>query len=391
MPSSSHNSDHNHLHDHQREDQHSAQHGSQPGSQPNHSGSETTAPNNSGQQRTLLISFVIIAGFMLVEAAGGWFTHSLALLSDAGHMLSDAAALGATLLAFKIGEKAATEKKTFGYKRFEILVAGANGATLVIISLMIIYEAIGRFNSPPDIATKGMLIIATIGMLVNILVAWLLHRGGAAHSHAGHDHSAHDHSSHDHDHALEKEKEGGKKGDKTPKNLNMHSAYLHVLGDLLGSVAAIIAALAMMWLGWWWADPVASVIVAILILFSGYRVVKQSVHILMEGTPSEVSLDNVVATLEAHAAVIKVHDLHVWTITSGLHALSCHVVVDGDMSINTASTLIHELEQRLQGLGISHATMQVECRSCPSMHGDALVCDLSEHGADSAGHLGHSH
>lgn len=387
--------------------QHSHQHGDH--SHPDkhrQSASQSSKPETAKQQRILLISFTIITGFMLVEALGGWLTNSLALLSDAGHMLSDAAALGATLLAFKIGEKAATEKKTFGYKRFEILVAGANGATLVIISLMIIYEAIGRINSPPDIATRGMLIIATVGMLVNILVAWLLHRGGAAHSHTGHDHLGHNHNhnhshshssdhshnhvhhDHDeHDHATKKQI----KDSKTSKNLNMHSAYLHVLGDLLGSVAAIIAALTMMWFGWWWADPVASVIVAILILFSGYRVVKQSVHILMEGTPKEVSLDKVVTTLEAHTAVIKVHDLHIWTITSGLHALSCHVVVDGDMSIHAASSLIHELELRLQGLGISHATMQVESRSCPSMHGDGLVCDLSEHGQDNVGHLGHSH
>ena len=171
----------------------------------------------------------------------------------------------------------------------------------------------------------------------------------------------------------------------------MHSAYLHVLGDLLGSVAAIIAALAMMWFGWAWADPVASVIVATLILFSGYRVVKQSVHILMEGTPSDISLNHVVATMESHKAVIKVHDLHIWTITSGLHALSCHVVVDGDMRISEASRLIHELEHSLQDLGVSHATIQIESSGCPNNHGDTLVCDISERGQDNSGHLGHNH
>ena len=133
--------------------------------------------STEGYQRTLLISFLIITGYMIIEAVGGWLTGSLALLSDAGHMLSDSIALGATLMAFKIGEKAATHQKTFGYKRFEILVAGVNGATLVIIALMIFYEAIKRLDAPTEVATQGMLIIATIGMLVNIVVAWLMHRG----------------------------------------------------------------------------------------------------------------------------------------------------------------------------------------------------------------------
>ena len=135
---------------------------------------------------------------MFIEAIGGWLTGSLALLSDAGHMLSDAVALGATLMAFKIGEKAATHQKTFGYKRFEILVAGVNGATLVIIALMIFYEAIKRFNSTPEIATQGMLVIATIGMLINILVAWLMHRG----SNHSDNHSSNSGDNHDHSHSY---------------------------------------------------------------------------------------------------------------------------------------------------------------------------------------------
>ena len=318
----------------------------------------------SKQKRTLLYSFILITVFMLVEVIGGLITNSLALLSDAGHMLSDAVALGATLLAFKIGEKEANKEKTYGYKRFEILVAGANGATLIIISLMIVWEAIGRFTSPPEVASKGMLIIATIGLTINLIVAYMLHRGGASHSH---------------DHADSES--GG-------QNLNMHSAYLHVLGDLLGSVAAIIAALAMMWMGWWWADPVASIIVAILILISGYRVVKASTHILMEGTPEEISLDEVNRTIESHQHIITVHDLHVWSITSGLHALSCHVVVDGDMRILQASELIHDLEHSLEQLGISHTTIQVESVEHPHNRLDAIVCSLEE--ADGSGH-GHSH
>ncbi|KAA0928778.1 cation transporter [Psychrobacter sp. ANT_H56B] len=337
--------------------------------------------DTKGYQRTLLISFLIITGYMFVEAIGGWLTGSLALLSDAGHMLSDAIALGATLMAFKIGEKTATHQKTFGYKRFEILVASVNGATLVIIALMIFYEAIKRFNSPPEIATQGMLIVATIGMLINILVAWLMHRGSRSGDTHGHDHGANEGT------ATVKTSD-----DKEPVNLNMQSAYLHVLSDLMGSVAAIIAALLMMSFGWVWADAVASVIVAILILFSGYRVVRDSVHILMEGTPEGISLVNVEEKLLAHPQVQKVHDLHVWSITSGLNALSCHVVVDGEMSIHESSILIGSLEQSLLELGIHHATIQVESAAHPqtSTHSDALVCNISERPAEN-NHIGHNH
>ncbi len=338
---------------------------------------QNTAPRDTkGYQRTLLISFVIITGYMFIEAIGGLLTGSLALLSDAGHMLSDAIALGATLMAFKIGEKAATHQKTFGYKRFEIIVATVNGATLVIIALMIFYEAIKRFNSPPEIATQGMLIIATIGMLINILVAWLMHRGSRS-GDSGHSHGEKQNSS----------------DAKEPVNLNMQSAYLHVLSDLMGSVAAIVAALLMMGFGWVWADAAASVIVAVLILVSGYRVVRDSVHVLMEGTPEDISLDAVKERLLDHKQVEKIHDLHIWSITSGLNALSCHVVVDGEMSITQASVLISELEQRLQDLGISHATIQVESLSHPQTmaHSDMLVCDISERAVSDSGHIGHNH
>lgn len=338
---------------------------------------QNTAPRDTkGYQRTLLISFVIITGYMFIEAIGGLLTGSLALLSDAGHMLSDAIALGATLMAFKIGEKAATHQKTFGYKRFEIIVATVNGATLVIIALMIFYEAIKRLNSPPEIATQGMLIIATIGMLINILVAWLMHRGSRS-GDSGHSHGEKQNSS----------------DAKEPVNLNMQSAYLHVLSDLMGSVAAIVAALLMMGFGWVWADAAASVIVAVLILVSGYRVVRDSVHVLMEGTPKDISLDAVKERLLDHKQVEKIHDLHIWSITSGLNALSCHVVVDGEMSITEASVLISELEQRLQDLGISHATIQVESLSHPQTmaHSDTLVCDISERAVSDSGHIGHNH
>lgn len=381
----------NHLMHGEQKHDHDLEHNRHDHDDYDHTLTVNLSQDTKGYQRTLLLSFVIITGYMFVEAIGGWLTGSLALLSDAGHMLSDAVALGATLMAFKIGEKAATQQKTFGYKRFEILVAGVNGATLVIIALMIFYEAIKRFNSPPEIATQGMLIIATIGMLVNIVVAWLIHRG----SHDSHDDAhAHSHNSTANNKHTNHKNSNTKNPNKKPANLNMQSAYLHVLSDLMGSVAAIIAALLMMTLGWIWADAAASVIVAILILISGYRVVRDSVHILMEGTPKGLSLETIAQRLIEHEQVQKVHDLHVWSITSGLHALSCHVVVDGEMSIHEASALIAELEQRLQDLGISHATMQLESATHPQTqcHNDALVCDITARPVKTnGGHHGHAH
>ena len=352
-----------------------------------------TPRDTKGYQRTLLFSFIIITGYMFIEAIGGWLTGSLALLSDAGHMLSDAIALGATLIAFKIGEKAATHQKTFGYKRFEILVATFNGATLVIIALVIFYEAIKRFNSPPEIATQGMLIIATIGMLINILVAWLMHRGNHGEASHGHSHESNDANITDATDTKITDTKAKPADHKKPVNLNMQSAYLHVLSDLLGSVAAIIAALLMMGFGWVWADAAASIIVALLILISGYRVVRDSVHILMEGTPANISLVDVEQKLLTHPQVQKVHDLHVWSITSGLNALSCHVVVDGEMSIHESSILIASLETSLSTLGIHHATIQVESSSHPqnSSHSEALVCDISGRSPTGNSHIGHNH
>ena len=174
----------------------------------------------NANKKVLLFSFIIITGYMIVEAIGGFMTNSLALISDAGHMLSDAIALGVALLAFTFGAKAVNMGKTFGYRRFEILAAALNGITLIAISLYIFYEAIERFLHPPEVATLGMLIISVIGLLVNILVAWIMMRGS------------------DTDH-----------------NLNMRGAYLHVISDMLGSIGAIAAALLMMFFGWGWADP----------------------------------------------------------------------------------------------------------------------------------------
>lgn len=187
--------------------------------------------SHSSNKKVLLLSFIIITSYMIVEAVGGFITNSLALISDAGHMLSDSVALGIALAALILGEKAANQRKTYGYKRFEVLAAALNGITLILIALYIFYESIERFANPPEVATTGMLIISCIGLLVNILVAWIMMHGGD-----------------------------------TEENLNMRGAFLHVLSDMLGSVGAIVAALLMIFFGFGWADPLASVIVALLVL-----------------------------------------------------------------------------------------------------------------------------
>lgn len=292
-------------------------------------------------KKALMISFIIITIYMIIEAIGGIVTNSLALLSDAGHMLSDSMSLGVGLLAFTIGEKAANSSKTYGYKRFEILAAIFNGVTLILISIYIFYESYHRFTEPTAIASTGMLIIASIGLFVNILVAWLLMR----------------------------------KGD-TKGNLNLRAAFLHVLGDLLGSVGAVIAALLIMFLNWGWADPLASVIVAILVLISGWRVTNDAIHILMEGTPKNVDLNDIIQTIEKVSGVVSIHDLHVWSITSGQNALSCHAVVNGALSVQESQKVLRTIEQELKQKNISHVTIQLENNEHP--HDDSLICKSNQ-------------
>ncbi|TKI52950.1 cation transporter [Lysinibacillus mangiferihumi] len=294
---------------------------------------------HGANKKVLLLSFIIITSYMVIEAIGGFLTNSLALLSDAGHMLSDSISLAIALLAFIFGEKAASFSKTYGYKRFEILAAVLNGVTLILIALFIFYEAIERFANPPEVATTGMLIISVIGLLINIVVAWIMMRGGD-----------------------------------TEDNLNMRGAFLHVLSDMLGSVGAIIAALVIMFFGWGWADPLASVIVAILVLRSGYFVTKSAIHVLMEGTPSNVDVQEIIQIMEQTEGVQSIHDLHIWTITSGTNALSCHAVVDDQLNIGESEHILREIEHNLEHKGIKHITIQLE--TAANRHGESILCNL---------------
>ncbi|MBR7553087.1 cation diffusion facilitator family transporter [Allobacillus sp. GCM10007491] len=296
--------------------------------------------SHSANKKSLIISFILITAFMVVEVIGGLLTNSLALLADAGHMLSDAISLGVAFLAFTLGERSANYSKTYGYKRFEILAAVFNGVTLILIAGFIFYEAYQRFTDPPEVASTGMLVIATIGLIVNLIVAWILMKGD------------------------------------TEENLNLRAAFLHVLGDLLGSVGAIVAALLILFFGWGWADPLASVLVALLILISGYRVTKDSFHVLMEGTPKNVDLEEIIQTIEDVQGVHSIHDLHVWSITSGQNALSCHAVVDNELSIIECQSILSKIESVLDEKGIGHVTIQLE--SDDHGHGHSLICQYDQ-------------
>lgn len=274
--------------------------------------------------RPLAIALAITFLYFVVEVAGGILTNSLALLSDAGHMLSDIAALGLSLVAFQISKRPATSKRTFGYHRFEIVAALVNGLVLWLIVGVIFHEAYQRFFTPPEVQSLGMLIIATIGLGVNIAAGLILYR-----------------SHHE--------------------SLNVHSAFLHVVGDALGSVGAIIAALVMLSTGWYLADPLISFLIGGLILYTSWGLIKESVDILMQSVPRGISLDEVQNSMESVNGVLKVHDLHVWAVTSGVFTLSAHAVIKGN---NDSHQVLSELEKALsEKFAIRHTTIQLETKS----------------------------
>ena len=275
-----------------------------------------------GNASALRWAFGITTVILVAEAVGGWLTNSLALLSDAGHMLSDAASLGLSLLAIHFAQKPASASKSYGYRRLEILAALANGVALFVIAVAISWEAAHRLFAPPPVASLPMMGIAGIGLAANLASAWvLLHQGDVK------------------------------------DNLNLRSAYLHVLGDALGSVGALLAGALMYFYDWYIADPIVSVAVALLILRGAWGVVSQSLHILMEGTPAGSNIEAMIASLETIPGVCNVHDVHVWTVTSGYDVFSCHLVVSKGTNITKVVAAGAELLERQ--FGIRHTTIQV--------------------------------
>jgi len=265
----------------------------------------------------------LTATFMVAEAVGGVLSGSLALLADAGHMLADVAALSLSVLAIRLARRPANTKRTFGYVRLEILAALVNGATLLVIAGMILVEAWARLREPVEVDGWLMLVVAALGLGVNIVGATLLH----GHSHA---------------------------------NLNVRGAYLHVLGDLLGSVGALTAGVVILTTGWAPADPIASALIALLILWGAWGLVRDATDVLLESAPAHLDMEAILADLGGVEGLDEVHDVHVWTLTSGFVALSAHGVID-DARAHTR--ILEEVRARMRAHGIEHVTFQIEHRT----------------------------
>ena len=266
------------------------------------------------------IVLAITAAVMVTEAVGGWLAHSLALLADAGHMLADVAALGLSLVVTALAQRPVTAERTFGLLRLEILAALVNGAALIVIALGVGLEAYRRFQSPAQVHGALLLIIAGVGLAANALGAAILHRG-------------HDHS------------------------LNQRGAYLHIVSDLLGSVGALLAGVIILGTGWEQADPVISVLISLLILGSAWRLVKESTDVLLEAAPAHIALADVHDRIASIPGVASVHDLHVWTVTSGVIAMSGHLVVQNPAD---NQRVLEAVQACLGDMGIRHVTVQME-------------------------------
>jgi cobalt-zinc-cadmium efflux system protein len=268
----------------------------------------------------LLIALGITLAYAFVEAAGGLWFDSLALLSDAGHMLSDALALGLAAFAAWLGARPAGQRHSYGFARAEIVAAFVNGLALLLVVVFIAVEAVGRLLDPRPVGGLGVMIIATVGLVLNLVAAFIIGR-----------------ESHD---------------------LNTRAALLHIIGDLIGSVAAITAGAVIFFTGWQPVDPLLSLVIGVLILGSTVRLLREALHVLMEGVPSGLRLDEVVAALKALEGVKTVHDLHVWTISSGSAALSAHVELD---DLSRWPVVLESARRMLQGrFDIRHVTLQPE-------------------------------
>ncbi|MGG1948782.1 cation diffusion facilitator family transporter [Trinickia sp. NRRL B-1857] len=325
-----HHEHHDHAHDHDHSQGHTGHSHAHEGH--GHAGHDHL--HGVTDQRRIGAAFVIIAIFMVVEIVGGLLSGSLALLADAGHMVSDTAALGFSWAAIHYGRRPATAQLSYGYKRLEILAAFVNGCALFVIAGWIIVEAVRRFAEPVPVVGKTMLIVAFAGLAANIAAFLALHGGNR-------------------------------------ENLNLRGAWLHVLGDMLGSVAAIVAAGVILLTGWTPIDPILSIVVAVIILKSAWGIVKLSAHILLEGTPHGMSLEEIKADLESNVVEVRdAHHIHAWSITAERHMVTLHVHPAPGVGAREAVTAV---QRRLSTrFNVEHVTVQVEEDDC--------VDALHEHG-----------
>lgn len=284
----------------------------------NHSIGGSAASRN---KRQLTIVFFLTLSYLLAEVIGGFWTGSLALLADAGHMLTDVAGVGLALLAIRFGEKPATPQRTYGYYRFEVLAALTNAVVLILISIYILYEAYLRFRNPPQVESTAMLWVAGVGLIVNLVGMYLLRQGKS-------------------------------------ESLNMKGAYFEVLSDMLTSIGVIVAGIIMLTTGWYYADPLLSAGIGLFILPRTWTLLKESVGVLLEGTPADVNLEALRQGLLQVPGVAAVHDLHAWVLTSGVNAFSVHVVLTDTAQHDDVLALAHDYVTSQHA--IQHATIQVE-------------------------------
>lgn len=282
-------------------------------------------------KRPLKIVLALTTAYMLAEVVGGLLTNSLALLADAGHMLTDVGGLALALMAIKFAERPATPERTYGYYRVEILAAMTNAVVLIGISLYILYEAYERFRNPPEVQSSGMLAIASIGLVINIVGVLVLRSG-------------------------------------SKESLNMKGAYFEVLSDMLTSVGVIAAGVIMLTTGWYYADPLISAGIGLFIFPRTWALLKDAVGVLLEGTPSDVNIASLRESLGKLKGVAEIHDLHVWSLTSGVNALSVHAVLAQGSEHDDVLTLIHDLCKK--DFNIAHITAQTEREgfSCHEAH-----------------------
>jgi len=292
---------------------------------------------NNGTRR-LSIALVIVATIMVAEVIGGLLSNSLALLGDAGHMLVDALALGISLIAIRVARRPATTTRTFGYHRVEIMAALANGVILGLVAMYIFYEAYQRFLAPPEVEPALMMAVAGVGLVANVSAMWLLR-------------------------------------EVRRDNLNMKAAFWHILGDTISSLGVIAGGVVIAVTGWSRVDPIIAVLIGCIILWGAVRLVRESADILLEAAPKDIQTDEVARMIAAIPGVEDVHDMHIWTITSGIHALSAHLLIE-DQTVAQSGDIARAVERDLaRRFNITHTTLQLECERCEGCPA-GLVCNI---------------
>jgi cobalt-zinc-cadmium efflux system protein len=287
-----------------------------------------------GKKRMIIILCLVIS-IMIIEIVGGIISNSLSLLSDAAHMLVDGLAIGLALFASIVASRPATSRKTYGYYRVEIIAALVNGVILGIITIYIFFQAYNRFINPPEIEGPVMLLVAGIGLVANLTGLLLLRRVSKA-------------------------------------NLNIKAAFWHIMGDTFSSLGVIIAAMIIIFTGWKYADGIMAVLIGCIILWGSIELIKEAVNVLLEGVPRNIKVEEIISEIKNIAGIIDVHDIHIWSITSGINALSAHLQID-DQKVSESEKIISTVNGMLSGkYNITHTTFQVEC-SC----GTGTVCSIN--------------